>query len=231
MANQETQAPPASLDVQLEAPGLVFMGIGVHWRRRLSDLSMNTVLAERWESQFQTWRISDREVNLTDSQNRYHAVLSDGVAQFLIESVAGYDLALEHASEVLQELPDLAKTKTRIETQYLLPSADSFEEKMSYLASKLLDVGLLKSLGGELHDFNYLSDVRIDDQWYQLNIGAVRDNEIRRRVRARHLIQLPPVATFCNIALIGMVIKSESDFRAAISQTLDVGRRITGELE
>lgn len=220
------------LEARLEAPGLVFVGIGIHWVRRPSDLETHTLLAEQWRSQFSTWSIQGREVDLDDRRNRYQVSLTDGSAQFLIETVHGYERAMEQVPQLLDRLPTEVRSSGhgRLETQYLRPSRKGFQDRLTELAPRLIAGNFPASMSSKLKDFAYMADFDIEGENFQFHIGVVSRAEVSRRVFAT-VANPPAVATFCNIAQEWDDINNAGDCTAALDRTLAVGRRIMSELE
>jgi hypothetical protein len=220
------------LDKHFDAPWLVFVGIGLHWPSRPSDLGRNTALAEDWQENFGHWNIEERVVSLQDRNNLYRVMLTDGSAQFLIETVPGYQLALSHVPQLLAGLPanTRANCRGRMEAQYLRPWEGNFAERVSGLAPRLMNERFPTSLPGQLKDFAYLSDVAIEKTMYQLSIGVVKKSELPHRVKAT-LKSPPAVATFCNIAQHWEAMGTAEDCTNALSRTLSVGRSIMSEVE
>jgi hypothetical protein len=235
MMTQEPKgvATPLRLDARLDAPGVVFVGVGILWTARPSDLEMNTHFAEKLHRSFPVWDISERSVTLQDRRNLYRIHLFDGSAQFLIETVKGYERALEHVPELLEALPEAVREDPlhgRIETQYLWPSELSFEDRVKAVAPRLLNTGFPQSAPGELQDFAYLADHIIGQDAFNINVGVVRRDEVSRRVRAT-IVRPPAVATFCNIAQTWHGVDSLNDCTEALNRTVALGRDIMRELE
>jgi len=234
MGTQDENEPPKRLDERLQAPGLVFVAIGIHWRSRLSDLTMNTALAEEWETDFTSWDITNRTISLSNP-TKHKVSLSDGTARFLIESAVGYDTATGQIPRLYEHLRQSNREETPglIETQYLRPLTGSFPDSVRSLGSQLLNDGFPTSVDFTMTDFAYMMDMDVDGKWFQLNIGVVRAHEIHQRVRARNLVHFPEVATFCNVSHWWSVEEgqAETSMEAVMNQTLDVGRRVIGELE
>jgi hypothetical protein len=235
MTTQEPRgaAKPLRLDARLGAPGVVFVGVGIIWTARPSDLEMNTRLAEKLHRSFPAWDISERSVMLQDRRNLYRIHLFDGSAQFLIETVKGYERALEDVPALLEGLPEAVREDPlhgRIETQYLWPSESSFEDRVKAVAPRLLNTGFPRSAPGELEDFSYLADHIIGEYSFQINVGVVRRDEVSRRVRAT-IVRPPEVSTFCNIAQTWHGIETLKDCTEALNRTVALGRDIMRELE
>jgi hypothetical protein len=172
-------------------------------------------------------------VSLEDRRNRYRISLTDGSAQFLIETVHGLERAGEQVPQLLDKLPPELRSRGhgRVETQYLVPSTLGFPDRVAELAPRLISEKFPSSLSAKLKDFAYLADLELAGEWFQVNIGVVRKNEVPLRVSAR--VKDPPkVATFCNVALDSWKgIQKASDCTAALDRTLMVGRQIMDGLE
>lgn len=219
-----------TLEARLDAPSLVFVGIAIHWKPRPADLTTHTLLAEQWRDRFSSWQIADRTVSLQDLRNRYSVSLSDGKAQFLVETPHGLDRALEQVPQFLDQLPPESRERRgRIETQYLRSSELAFENRLEEVAPRLIRETFPTSVSMKLKDFAYMSDFELEGDVFQLSIGVVRKDEIPRRVYAR-VPNAPAVATFCNIAQTWGSIEKANDCMAALDRTLSVGRLIMNEL-
>ena len=233
MTTKESPAPPPQrLDTRLEASGLVFVGVGLHWKSRPSDLQTNMELAEEWQEDFPVWGATGRDVTLQDQPQRYRVNLSDGSAQFRIETATGYDLAVEHMGRLLERVPAarFAGRFGRIEVQFLRSTELEFSERVEKVAPRLLNDTFPTSQRAEMQDFAYLMDFEIDGRFFQVNIGVVRKHEVSHRVTAT-IVKPPAVGTFYNITHRWKPEGTADDLARAFDRTLSVGRGIVDELE
>ena len=157
--------------------------------------------------------------------------ISDGRAQFMVETAEGYGAAMGHLAEVLSGIGASGQKVARghIELQYLRSSDAGFAERVQVVSKKLLNVNFPTS-APVLTDFAYLADFEMDGHPVQLNIGVVRKDEISRRVKGT-VLNPPDVATFCNVSTTWGPVASATDVTNALDRTLSLGGRVIFELE
>jgi len=215
-----------------KADGLVFLGVHVSWQARVSDLEYNTSLAERWEERFSDWDIDERVVKLNAPSDGYYVRLSDGHAEFRVESAVAYGHALEHFRQLIEGLDRVRRQKRNvyIDAQYLLPVAEEFEALVKRLESSLLNTAFGLSLQAEMHDFAYLADFHRDGDSFQLNLGPVRAPEVRRRVAAKNLVTLPEVAIFYKVSSGRQASRGAHQLGAFVDHIFELGRLVARRL-
>src|SRR5262245_6001716 len=115
------------------ADGLVFIGVSLRWRSRLSDLEGIEKLAMTWEEQFQDWRRDESAIFLSAQPIGYNVQLSPGQANFTIESAQGCAQAEAHVEALINHLESGGREKrvALVEAQFLFPSADDFNALLS----------------------------------------------------------------------------------------------------
>ncbi len=185
-----------------EAHHLVFLGFRVAWRSSISDLSMNTQLAERWEPSVTDSSADGRTLRLSLRSEGYAIRLMDGGAEFRMESEAAYERAITHSQELLEQLEGRRHPRVMsLDSQYLVPFDETFEVLVSKLGSALLNTSLAPDFGAQLSDLAYLADFQRGDMPFQLNVGPLRAHEVPRRVAAQNLKEIPDVAIFYGLTV------------------------------
>ena len=196
----------------------VFVGVDVSWRARISDLGMNTSIAEIWEDVFPSWDLEGRDVHLRSRPLRYRANLGDGTARFMLDGLPGWDLAVDHVDAFLEHLRehDRRTTQVRATVQHLVPVEDQFDDLVEKLVDRLLHHEFYYSLG-EPADFAYLVDVIRDGVPHQLAIGALRAHEVSRKVAAQIVDHVPERSIFAEVT--GRYVSTE-DSPLAVATSL-----------
>jgi hypothetical protein len=228
------QAQPKTMSPWLRRDNhLVYLRIEIKWRPAVSDLSMNTGLAEKWEGRFTNWSADERSFRFAEVKKAFRATLSDGRAQFHIESDPAFDQGVVSVIELFSELERRRRNVQSMAStaQFLQPCADDFESMVNVVNTRLLNNEFPTRLGFELKDVAYLADFDVGGHWFQVNAGAVRAHEVPRRVKALTLKDIPPVAYFYSVT--GMKSTGEINARGTVElveQLLDIGSRVSKEL-
>ena len=212
--------------------GLVFVGFRVGWRRRLSDFATNERLAAKWETSSSTWQTGSRSIDLAVPLDGYFVRLSDGQAYFRTESSAAYELALQHLNDLVGNLVHGRRQKATatVEAQFLVPVEDKFEGLVARLGGRVLKQELQTALSFDLLDFAYMADVTINGRWHQINFGPVRSHEVRGRVAAVTIKEVPDVAIFCSITAKNAFDYEERNVPSSVMATVEVGNAVVREL-
>lgn len=233
MTASPTPTPHPQSGIWAQARALVFLGFHVQWRARISDAEMHTRHAEAWEPEFSSWTVGQRTLSLGKPAIGYYVDLRDGEAYFRCESAAAYDEALRHAGQLVATLVQDKRERAvaAIEAQQLLSVDEPFEVLVARLQQRLLNDSILRATNARPFDLAYLVDTRINGRFFQFNIGPVRDFEIRRRVAARGLAELPPVALFCSIATRKPYEYEMDELSSYVLQTIELGNILLRELD
>ena len=178
----------------------VFVGVDLSWRARISDLGMNTEIAESWEDLFSSWDVDGRIVQLRSRPHRYRVSLRDGVAKFLLDGPASWDLAVDHVQTYLAHLHERGRGRVRVQAtvQHLVPVEEEFDSLLEKLVGKLFNHAFYRSLGDPL-DMAYVVDVVRDGINHQISIGALRGHEIQRKVSAQLIDHYPERSIFVEV--------------------------------
>ena len=187
-------------DVGFGKAQAVFFGIDVSWSRKISDLEMNTSVAESWEGSFPSWDIDGREVNLRSHPFRYRIALEDGLARFMLDGPTAWDAALEHIPWFVDRLRKNGRetVEVRATVQHLVPVADEFDDLLNGLIDRLFNTTFYHELGDPL-DVAYLVDVERNGAHHNVAIGPLRAHEVSRRVGAQMVDHVPERSIFVEV--------------------------------
>lgn len=218
-----------SLGTSLGSSDLIWLGLEIGWRRRPSDLRLNTDLVESWLGDLPVWTVDDREITARDGVTSIS--LGDGFARFHTASSAGYQRITELIPSVLSRHGDKGKSlRAQTQAQYLRPVTTPFADLVARLASQTLNAEFLLAVGANLLDFAYLADLTIGDQWMQANFGPVRGAEIPERV-STPVDPLPEVALFLHVTSRWKLLSNEvSEADSRTRRTIQFGDSIIKRL-
>jgi len=218
---------------RLGEPRSVFLGVELTWERRISDFSMCTEMAEAWEADFESWDIDGRRVVLESRPNRYRVVLGDGSARFELDGPIGRDLASGHLKACVTDLRARRRKgiRGRIQAQFLIPTEEPFDDLRTRLVQRLFNAEYYENLG-EPSDIAYLVDVERGGAVHQVAIGPLRSHEVRRRVAARRLDQIPDRSIFVEVTgyFSDKTQGSEMSFTAHMDSLLHFARTLGKDL-
>lgn len=210
------------------------LNIHVKWSKRLADYAMNSRLAERWESQFTFTSVTERTYQLQERKKGLRVQLSDGAAVFAIDTDPAYDQALVALLELFGELENAKPERLRVEliAEFLQPATVEFEAAVTKVNTQLLNNVFPGRIGCALLDVAYLADLMYGNTRVQLNAGAVRGNEVSRRVHAIVLGAIPPVAYFYSLTAKPAqdTVVSARNTVAVVEEILTLGSHIAQEL-
>jgi hypothetical protein len=216
---------------------LVFFGLRFNWKRRVSDLAMNTALAEEWDTLFSEWSIDEREVYLGDALTGYTIHLSDGEARIMVHR-PGLLLPLcrEHGREIITHLRNHARGPVSLfaEAQYLEPveAETAFEPMMHSMAERLLKPSFAHDIGGELRDFAYLADIEINGETFQVSVGALKAYEVPLRVDSFVIDAVPELSRFYSVTAHSTADSSgdAEDVDHFLTRVFDVGAAVSQQI-
>lgn len=205
---------------------VVFVGIRITWRKRISDLELNTGLASEWENQFAFWDIGDRAVTLADAVRQYRVRLSDGEATFFLDGWGFVESALPHITTYVSALRanDRERISLTLVLQLLQPiDGIAFDDLVKHLAATVYNEAFIDP--ATMIDINYLADAWHDGLHYQLNIGPVREHELDRRVYAEKVLHRPDRAIFLSVtSRQSLMDQAEPDIRGSVNAIRDIGQ-------
>lgn len=215
-----------------QAQGLVFLGVSILWRRTISDLTLCTEIAERWEPAFSTWSADRRTIRLDSPSAGYFVQLSDGAATFQVESPAGYDQARIHFRELVDALDGARRQHPRViaECQYLLPITAEFDVLLKHLETALLNSTFARELAAEVYDLAYLADFRRGSSTFQIGAGALRPHEVSKRVSARKIDSIAPVSLFYSVMIRQALGMGVSDLDELLADGFRLGSTLSVRL-
>lgn len=178
----------------------VFFGIDISWRPRISDLNMNTSVAESWEDVFSSWEIQARSVHLRSRRLRYRVTFRDGAAQFMLDGATAWDMAIEHTATFVEKLHenDRSTARVRATVQHLVPVEDEFDDLVEKLVDRVFNADFYHGLG-ETMDIAYVVDVIRDGVQHHVAIGPLRAHEVQQRVAAQIVDHVPEQSIFTEI--------------------------------
>ena len=209
----------------------VFFGVDVSWKKKMSDLAMNTSVAESWESSFPSWDISGRKVHLRSHPLRYRVSLDDGSARFMLDGPTAWDMALEHIQWFVGNLREHERktVQVRATAQHLVPVSDEFDDLLTGLADTLFNAKFYSELGDPV-DVAYLVDVERDGALHQIAVGPLRAHEVSHRVGAQIIDHVPERSIF--VEVIGHYVdndneESGSDLAARLQDLREFGRSLS----
>ena len=207
----------------------VFFGIDVSWRRKISDLDMNTSVAESWEGSFPSWDIDGRKVNLRSHLLRYRIALKDGLARFMLDGPTAWDTALEHIPWFVDHLRENGRETVEVQAtvQHLVPVADEFDDLLNGLIDRLFNAAFHQKLGDPV-DVAYLVDVERNGAHHKVAIGPLRAHEVARRVGAQMVDHVPERSIFVEVT--GYHVDKEEgglDVAARLQDVREFGRSLS----
>lgn len=186
----------------LRVPGLAFIGFEIHWAARLSDTRLISRLAEDWEESFSHWSQDGNSIHVGHSALGYCIDLGPGSARFTLQvPELAYAIAQRHASGLLQTLQENGRKQVRAlaTAQLLQPEEGTFEALMQRFEAKLYNQSFASRFGATMEDMSYLADWIVDEQWFQVSVGALRAHEVPLRVASTRLTKIPDIATFVQV--------------------------------
>ena len=202
-------------------PQAVFFGIDVTWRSKISDLQMNTAVAELWEDSFSEWDIDGRRVHLSGRGLRYRVSLRDGLARFMLDGPTAWEVGTEHTQLFWDRLHenDRSNIHVRATVQYLVSVKDEYDDLLKKLIGQLFNDRFYRSLGAPL-DIAYLVDVRRGEIDHQIAIGPLRAHEVTNKVSAHQIDHIPERSIFVQVT--GNYPKSKGDKFDVATQLRDL---------
>jgi hypothetical protein len=225
---------PATEAPRIKAePSLVFVAFRLSWKQRISDLAMNTRFAEEWEGRFTHWEIDDRLVHLCDFGRGYTVDLTDGRADFIIfRPNEMLDSAATQITQYCQALVEGGRVDTGVycEAKYLTSLEHDFADEVLAMEERLIKRDVLASLSPDVSDFAYNVDFAHEGQWFQVQAGVLRKEEVPGRVEsARFFKRIPSVSRFVSVKS-RAGIDREFTYGDFLNRVFHVGETIAREL-
>jgi len=214
---------------------LVFLGFRISWPRRIGDLGMNTQLAETWEEAFDHWSIDGRRVHMGHSGIGYEVNLGDGLATFTLqEPNVTLPVARQHGDALVRMLRSTERGPLTLhcEAQYLDPNVGSdYKALTAQIASRVLNSEFTAALGVELVEVQYLVDAIFEGQWFQIQAGPIRAEQIADFVDSARLRQIPRYARFYSVSSRSELGVANFDFDAFLERVFRMGETVAAEIQ